>query len=253
MSYQQEQVICFVDIDDNLCHTTKKFRKYVGEESAVGQPCVSDPSGKVLSYRSAKQESFLNLLTAGSTVVPITGRSSKKYRQVQLGFSGYAIVSFGGIILEPDGYPEPNWFSRIKSKSEAEAENLQALFQYIVNNRVSELVEPTIISDFGLNLFLKVQHAASEQSELDATAELIREIAPSNWTIHLNENQLCAYPEFLDKSLAARYYLEELAGSYSLVLGSGDSLTDVGFMSVCDFMLAPTRSQIFDTVLKNAH
>ncbi len=244
---EQQQVILLADIDDHFCHTTKKFRRYVGDESTVGEPCVIDAAGKPLSYRSQKQKTYLEWLMANARVVPVTGRSSDSYLNVRLGFQGYAIVSFGGIILSPQGVPDPEWFAHIKAKSSGERDNLRGLASCVKEKGSKELNVKTV-TDADVDLFLKVQHPGGEQVQLDIAAEIISANLPDGWVVHLNENQLCAYPGFLDKRLAVEYFLANLAGAYSLVIGAGDSHTDTGFMSVCDFMLAPTQSQIFKSL-----
>ena len=241
---EQEQIIVLADIDDHFCHTTKKFRRYVGDEKVVGTPCVFDPAGKPLSFRSRKQTTYLDWLMAQARVIPVTGRSSDKFRLVKLGFTSHAIVSFGGIILAPDGVPDPVWLAHIREQSRLEADPLDTLVATLSRKAAKEL-DVTKVTDFDIELFLKVQHPESDQSKLDQAAAIIRENLPAGWVVHLNENQLCAYPQFLDKRLAVEYFLANLAGAYSLVIGAGDSHTDTGFMSVCDFMLAPTQSQIF--------
>lgn len=246
------RIILLADIDDNLCHTTKKFRRYVGDETTLGQPCVIDASGQALSFRSAKQRALLDWVMSGATVVPLTGRNTEKFRQVQLGFSGYAIVSFGGLILTPEGQPEPGWYEHIAAAARAEADAMQDLLARTKSEagRIGTNLKVQMISDAGLNLFLKIQHSENNQAELDALGAALKAMAPAAWTVHLNENQLCAYPAFLGKNLATTYFLENLAGPRTLVIGSGDSFTDLCFMELCDFVLAPSQSQIFKKLLQ---
>lgn len=245
-------IVVLADIDDNLCHTTKKFRRYVGDEQTCGQPCVFDPAGAALSYRSQKQEALLDWLMSGTTVVPITGRNTEKFRQVKLGFTGYAIVSFGGLILKPDGTPEPGWYDHIASAAQAEQDVIRDLLAGVTKSatQIGEKLKVQLITDAGLNLFLKVQHPDNNQAELDALGAVLKKLVPGTWTVHLNEGQLCAYPGFLGKNFAASYFLENLAGPHSLVVGSGDSFTDLCFMELCDFALTPKQSQIFQEVLR---
>lgn len=245
--------VVLIDIDDNCCHTTAKFRKYVGDETQLGTPVVFDPSGKPLSFQSAAQKAMLDWLKSSANLVPVTGRSRQKYLQVNLGFSGYAIVSFGALILQPDGTPEPGWFAIIAEAAAAQKDNIQAVFAgtKAAAAGISEHLDVTIISDEGLDLLIKVQHKQGNNEELAALAAPLAALLPAGWTLHNNEGQLAAYPPFLGKEGACTYFLENLAGKVDLVIGSGDSLTDVGFMGLCHVMLAPTQSQIFKTLLRN--
>ncbi|HMY54158.1 MAG TPA: hypothetical protein PKN86_02530 [Candidatus Obscuribacter sp.] len=246
MSKSPVQPLVFADIDDNFCHTTGKFRKYVGDES-LGEACVIDPAGKALSYRSAAQTAYLNWLMDSANVVPVTGRSREKFLQVQLGFSGHAIVSFGGLILLADGTPEPGWYNIIKEAAALEADAIKALLAQAKAQAASmdSALNVTLITDEGLDLLVKVQHKEGKNDVLAAMGNGMAEYLPSGWTLHNNEGQLCAYPPFLGKEKACAYYLEHLAAPYSLLIGSGDSLTDLGFIGLCDVMVAPVNSQIF--------
>ncbi|MBX9952810.1 MAG: hypothetical protein K2Y39_26790 [Candidatus Obscuribacterales bacterium] len=241
-------VIILTDIDDTLCHSVGKFRKYVGDEKALGDACVYDASGKPLSYRSRAQETFLDWLSLAATVIPITGRSTESFRHVELGFSSFAITCFGATILHPDGTPDPVWLQHVTAQSALALPALEALHAVARSSSPSDRTKASIVSDNGLPLFLKVHDADHNQSRLDAVGDTLQEFLPRGWRMHANEGQLCAYPAYLDKVNAARYFLDNLAGPHSIVVGCGDSLSDTSFISVCDFMVAPIQSQIFNSV-----
>lgn len=251
----QEIPLILIDIDDNLCHTTKKFRRYVGDENEFGQACVFDPSGKPLSFRSSRQTALLDWLSASATILPVTGRSREKFQQVCLGFAGHAIVSFGALILLPDGSPDPGWFNHIKLLADRENDVTIGLLHAATAAAaaISSDLNVSVISDTGINLLIKVQHVQGECPELVEMGKALAPLVPQGWTLHVNEGQLCAYPPFLGKEKACSYFLENLAAPYSLLIGSGDSITDLSFANLCDFMLAPTQSQIFRHLLKNNH
>jgi hydroxymethylpyrimidine pyrophosphatase-like HAD family hydrolase len=241
-------VIILTDIDDTLCHTVGKFRKYVGNEKALGDACVFDKNGTPLSFRSDKQTTFLAWMKLAATIIPITGRSTEKYLNVDLGFDSYAITAFGAVILNPDGTPDPIWQAHIETNAAKSAEALSELTRLVMGNRVSESVKSTVVSENDVRLFLKVYDDGGSTETIDAMAELMARHLPEGWRLHHNEGQLCAYPEYLDKIKAAQYLLAQIAGPDTLVIGAGDSLSDSGFMSVCDFMIAPIQSQIFKSI-----
>lgn len=241
-------VILFTDIDGTLCFTRDKFRKYVGDERTLGDACVFDKHGKALSYQSDKQALFLSWLSLAATVIPITGRSTEKYLQVDLGFNSYAITSFGAVILDPDGKPDTDWQRHIELSAIKYAQGLHQLIQVMATNQLSRSIKTTVVSEYGRRLFLKVYDADGDAGNLEAPAELLAGNLPDGWTLHHNEGQLCAYPQYLDKVKAAQYLLAQIAGQDSLIIGVGDSLTDAGFMSACDFMIAPIQSQLFESI-----
>ena len=253
MQHKQDAqtVLALVDIDDMWCHTTRKFGKYVGDPVTLGEPCAFDEAGKPVSYRSAPQRAMLDLLLNNARVVPCTGRSVSKYRRVQLGFGDYAIVSFGGVILQPDGTPEPGWHAEMSRSAAAEADAMRAMLSVAREGakRINaDDLSVELISDAGLDLVIKVQSKGGEQAYLDELGEVFRDRAPVSWMVHLNDGQLSALPKFLGKVPACRYFLENLAGASELVIGCGDSLSDLGFVGLCHFMVTPTQSQIFRSV-----
>jgi hydroxymethylpyrimidine pyrophosphatase-like HAD family hydrolase len=255
MTKNNASALALVDIDDMWCHTARKFGKYVGDPKTVGQPCVFDEGGKPVSFRSAPQAGMLDLLLAGARVIPCTGRSVSKYRRVQLGFNDYAITSFGGVILTPDGEPEAGWHSEMSRAASVEAENMRGMLA-LAREGAARInggdLSVELISDAGLDLVIKVQSKDGVQAHLDELGACFNEQAPVSWMVHLNDGQLSAFPRFLGKVQACRYFLENLAGSPSLVIGCGDSLSDLGFIGLCHFMVTPTQSQIFRTVSESA-
>ncbi|MBS2005343.1 MAG: trehalose phosphatase, partial [Cyanobacteria bacterium SZAS LIN-5] len=60
-----------------------------------------------------------------------------------------------------------------------------------------------------------------------------------------NGNNFALLPPFLSKERAVEYFLRELAPPHDCLIGIGDSRSDLGFMALCDYVVTPTRSQIF--------
>ncbi len=243
------QPIILADIDDMLCHTKGKFRKYVGDEKTLGRPCVFDKQSNPLSFQSAQQRDLLEWLNFG-IIVPVTGRSTEKYRAVQLGFSDYAIVSFGGIILTPDGTPEPTWHAQISEQADAEQDNISNV--YVGALRAAASISPelsvSVVTDAGIDLLVKIQHTSGDNAMLATMGTAFSQLLPATWTLHSNQGQLAAYPPFLGKKKACEFYLENLAPQgllKQLIVGCGDSNTDIEFIALCHFMISPVQSQIF--------
>lgn len=234
-------IIYFADVDDNLVTSSD----LVPKEGWV--PVVRNERGQVTSYLSPKQRMLFDVMKAGGTIVATTARRVSHYRAVELPFDSYAITTFGGVILQPDGNPEPRWQEHIQTEAAKHNAELNALFAH-VNEAIARLnlpeVESIIISEYGTEIFVYWQHKARRIEELKPVKDVLIQALPAGWKFSFNGNFLAAMPPYLGKEKAVRWFLDNIAEPGSLAFGSGDSLTDLPFMAECDYALIPTGSQI---------
>ncbi|MBF6907527.1 hypothetical protein HN295_20390, partial [Acinetobacter baumannii] len=99
----------FADLDDTLFQTLEKC----AVRDAL-QPAAWYSDGRICSYTTPAQRAFFAFVSEGMTVIPTTARSLDAFRRVSLGFSGvgfssYAILNFGGVILLPNGEIDRDW------------------------------------------------------------------------------------------------------------------------------------------------
>lgn len=232
--------VVFVDLDDTLFQTQRK-NPHADSLAAV------DRDGIPLSFRCGRQEAFLDWLAADATVIPVTGRSVDAFRRVTIPFHGHAICSFGGIILNEEGVPEPEWYGRMAEAVCGVEDGMERLLGTVAATAAGHRVDARhrIIRDAGLPLYISVKHNAGAAEEMVRLATAVSPSVPEGWTIHLNANNMALLPPFLGKAAAVSFFLERFVGDGpALTVGVGDSLTDVGFMSLCDFAVAPAKSQI---------
>lgn len=201
------------------------------------------------AYSTPKQAAFLQWLLSESDVVPVTARPVESFKRVLVDFKGYAICSFGGVILTPDGQPEPTWHEKILAESSSLSPTLVELKDEI-DRRWSvdgTAVGVTVVRDAGCDLYIncKFLDAVQDAHMLTMLRGVLRTLLPEGWNLHSNGNNFALLPPFLSKQRAAYYFLSELAPPHSCVLGIGDSLSDVGFMTLCDYAVTPTNSQVF--------
>lgn len=237
-------VYAFVDLDDTLFNSE---RKAGADRSRIA---ALDRQGKPLSYQSASQERFLELLwREGVVLVPTTGRNVSAYRRVSLPLrADHAICSFGGTILGPDGAPEPRWHAMMLGEAEKAREGMEAILAALryLTGALAQDMRFSIVSDAGIDLYVSVKHNQGDEAALGEVADWLRRDLPDGWHIHLNGNNLAFMPGFLGKAAAVRWFLANLPRSPALTLGVGDSFTDLPFMALCDFAITPTaHSQIF--------
>lgn len=236
--------IVFVDLDDTLFQTPQK-------NPQADRPAAVDREGNPLSFRCRRQEAFLDWLAKDALVVPVTGRSVEAFRRVTIPFHGHAICSFGGVLLDTDGQPDPEWHRRMAVAAGGTEAVMEGLLGMVADAAGSHRVDVRhrIIRDAGLPLYISVKHNAGDSGETARLATVVSPSVPEGWTLHLNANNMALIPPFLGKAAAVAHFLERFVGERpALTVGVGDSLTDVGFMKLCDYAISPTKSQIISAL-----
>jgi hydroxymethylpyrimidine pyrophosphatase-like HAD family hydrolase len=240
-------VYVFVDLDDTLFNSDRKAGPDRQRVAAV------DRQGAPLSFQSVRQARFMSqILGNGAVLVPTTGRNEAALRRVVLDVPySHAICSFGGLLIGPDGQPEPRWHSLISAGARRERPALEGVVADVarIAAALGADVRHSIVSDAGLGLYVSIKHNSHQQDCLAGVADELGRGLPDGWYLHLNGNNLAAMPGFLGKANAVRWYLEHLGPDATLTVGVGDSFTDLPFMALCDYAITPTaHSQIFDAL-----
>lgn len=232
--------VVFVDLDDTLFQTQYKNPR-------ADRLAAVDRDGNPLSFRCGRQEAFLDWLARDAMVVPVTGRSVDAFRRVRFHLGDRAICSFGGVILDADGNPEPEWHGRMADAALGIGGGMEGLLGAVADAAAGLRadVRHRIIWDAGLPLYLSVKHNAGAAEEMVRLAAAVSPSVPEGWTVHLNGNNMALLPPFLGKAPAVSHFLKRFVGEGpALTIGVGDSLTDVRFMELCDYAVTPTQSQI---------
>jgi hypothetical protein len=237
----QPNIWAFADVDDMLITTVRE------------RPCLDsvaiavDDKGVVCGWLTPKQHQFLEMFRGKVDIVLTTARTSQGVAQVNLPIEGYAIVSFGGVILMPDGSVEPRFHALITEQSQLAKPRLTELLAVIESACKQRNINARarVACDHGLDLFLSIKHNERNLDELAILRDILAEHLPSGWRLHHNGNFVAAMPPFLGKEIAVRWFIDNIAGQDVLAIGMGDSLTDLPFMGLCDFAVMPTKSQSF--------
>jgi hydroxymethylpyrimidine pyrophosphatase-like HAD family hydrolase len=241
------QPIVFLDLDDTLFSTRRK-------DPSASIAVAYDRQDQPRSFMSGRQQAFLEWLARDALLVPTTGRNRDAFRRVRLPLDGYAICSFGGLILTPAGEPEPRWHARMETAAAGCHIQLTRLTE-----RVLELsdergldVRARVICDADLPFYVSAKHNQEDAAELEALSAAVLPLLPPGWQLHLNDNNLSIMPPFLGKEHAVAWFLREIATEGAFAVGVGDSLSDAPFMALCDFALTPSRSQLFSLLAARA-
>lgn len=241
-------IVSFTDIDANLI-TDGRHCPQEGSELIA-----TDESGRPTGWLTPKQRRFFDWLHASTEMVPATARSISGFRRVKLPFDSYAICSFGGVILRPDGELEPRWHERMKANITIYREELHDFYKLVEATARRDKIDVRyrIVTDAGLDLFLSVKHNHHNAEELAHIQKVLQSALPAGWTLHASGNFLGLMPPCLGKERAVTWFLQNFVQPDTLVLGMGDSQTDLPFMRLSDIVMMPHKSHNFQILRKGA-
>ncbi len=246
-------LVAFVDLDDSLFSSTRKCAPHGvdGSGGAALQPAALLQNGAVISYTNPRQRLLLDWLRRGAMLVPVTARSVEGLSRVLLPFDGPAVTSFGGVILDAQRQPDALWASRMRAVLAQAAPRLQqacaAMAAAIAQRGIDAWAR--LVEEHGQAQYLLLKHRAADVAALAALrSELLQPWAAAHpgWRVFQNDNNLVLLPPGLDKAHAVAHLMAGLRAQHAelLSLGIGDSLSDAGFLGLCDYAMTPRHSQL---------
>lgn len=237
----------FADLDDTLFQTLEKCAVREALE-----PAAYYSDGSICSYTTPAQRAFFSFVSEGMTVIPTTARSLDAFRRVDLGFSSYAVLNFGGIILQPDGAIDRDWQGRMHALMMAALPGLQQLSGRIDDwcARTGYGGKPRLVEDEGTPFFIVVKDPDKVALNLERVEREV--VLPwiagegRGYCVHRNGNNLAVLPRALDKADAVAWVIERLRREHGEIVtfGMGDSRSDARFMADCDYAIIPRRTQL---------
>lgn len=237
----------FVDLDDTLFQTPGKCAQ---EEDL--RPAAYLKDGSACSFTTSRQRSFFELMHREMTLIPATARNRDALSRVDLPFSSYSIIDYGGIVLEPDGTVDAIWLETMQADMQRALDGLKEVMQVIDVFSKSAGLEgrARLIEDYSTPFYIVVKDPEKkaerlEQIEREAVAPWIA-TAGKDFFIHRNGNNLAVLPKTLNKARAVEYVRKRLEAQHGeiMTLGMGDSKSDARFMAACDYAIVPSGTQL---------
>lgn len=232
--------VFFVDLDDTLFQTLPKCGD---ERDLVAASYASD--GTAHSFMTPRQAAFFEWISAAGEVIPTTARTVSGLRRARLPFSSRAVCSFGAAILRADGSRCPAWDARVAASLEGTAETMADLSRDALGLAAARglRVRTTLAAEEGPPLYLSVKDAGADPAGFAALAADLGVLAPPGWTVHHNTVSIALFPPGVGKEHAVAEIIRELGRADTVFVGVGDSVTDLPFMALCDWAMAPGGSQ----------
>ncbi|MBU6395036.1 MAG: sucrose-6-phosphate hydrolase [Sphingomonadales bacterium] len=233
-------MLILTDLDDTLFQTAPKCPPLAKGLKAMSY--LAD--GKESGFATRRQQRLLGWLEQGK-VVPVTARSREVLGRVNIK-QNPAICSNGGCVVAADGNVDVTWHAHLQEKSR------QGVAPADVYCDISHVVSGDeyrhwLVQEGDLDLYLVVKSNVDEGHILKDVEPTLSSILPEGWRVHRNGNNLAFLPPWLNKRDAASYVIEAARADNAdlLVIGIGDSHSDVGFMDICDYAMTPTTSQLW--------
>jgi len=233
-------VLILTDLDDTLFQTARKCPRDDGALVAMSTLADGSDSG----FASQRQQRLLAWLAAGE-VVPVTARSRELLARVKLR-QAPAICSNGGCIVGADGQLDQDWHARLVVAA-AGVDAVSEIYRLIADRLDGQAFRHWTVVEAGLALYIVVKSNHDDGVALEPVQPRVAALLPADWRIHRNGNNLAILPPWLNKRHAAHYLIERARATdpHRLVVGLGDSYSDVGFMDLCDYAMTPTTSQVW--------
>jgi hypothetical protein len=241
------QQFLFVDLDDTLFQSLEKCA-----DRETLEPAAFLKDGSAISFTTAAQRAFFAFARDGMTMIPATARNLNAYQRVNLPFASYAVLDYGGIVLNPDGSVDQPWLARMRDAMQAAVPGLRELAGLIDAwaGQAGYGGRARLIEDFATPFYLVVKDPDKLAARLEPIErEVVRpwiDAGSRDYTIHRNGNNLAILPSALNKAHAVAYVTERLRRQHGEILtfGMGDSRSDARFMAACDYAIVPSRTQL---------
>jgi hydroxymethylpyrimidine pyrophosphatase-like HAD family hydrolase len=247
----------FVDLDDTLFQTPKK----VPHEPALNLEAAAFlKDGAPCSYTTPRQRAMIDMVQRDMTLIPATARNADAFSRVRLPqpFSSYAVLDYGGIVLQPGGALDAGWLELMRDDMHQAMPGLQEAMAVIDDfQRKADLAgRARLVEDFATPFYVVVKdHEARAERLADIeqqvllpwlTAQGKGDPARADYWLHRNANNLAILPKALNKARAVSYLLAELEAEHGPILsfGMGDSRSDARFMAACDYAIVPGGTQL---------
>lgn len=238
--YRNEDPILLCDMDDTLFQTER--RKPIQEDSVVASYRVD---GRPIGYMTGVQSKFASWILKNSMVIPVTARDKEALGRISMQFNYGAVCCHGGLVLAPGGEVDQDWLDLQTPIIDAVRTELDEVLE-MASVFNAEGARSWIVGEGDMPFYVVMKKSTDSEVCLESFATAVKDLYGDKFYFHVNARNLAIIPAGVSKKRACEYLIQKFnqAGQQHPVLGFGDSLSDYGFMSLCDFVGIPQSSQL---------
>ena len=246
------RIIVLTDLDETLFSTRVPICAGAGGPREL---CTHPDADIKPAFWTEKQAALWKVLVQKADIrIPVTARSEKAFNGVALEFPHGHVLNFGASVYGPGGELDQVWHQKMHAAS---LQMQQHKVFTALHPILSDLADAVTIRDAGgFSCFLHVRATVSTIFEVKTRIwdYLQKTKQTHNYYIHVSNSILFLLPNFVRKDLAVQHLFATQGYDNDLVFGMGDSLSDVGFMGLCDFLVLPrdadATQQLFDAAMR---
>jgi hydroxymethylpyrimidine pyrophosphatase-like HAD family hydrolase len=242
--------IVLTDLDDTFFRNVKK----IPEGDLDGCIEIVTDTGDRISVMTRRQAALFSWIRSTCEIIPVTARSLEAFRRINLSFGdSWKIAGNGAVVIRPDGEIDEEWAAIMRTELVAYAGILQEMHDAAAWRVRAAGLEFVVkrYAEYGHEHCVLFSCEGGDLSYLADIAGRLRFGLTDDIHIHHNAGTLAFTAGPVSKKRASEYVLSKIGGlDHRPVLAFGDSLSDLPFMSLGDFVCAPMGSQISDRTLK---
>ena len=241
----------FLDLDGTAFASRRQLSHLSLEQL---QPAAVGKSGDPICFFTAQHQALLSHLNSRGRIIPVTGRNLDSFSRINLSFNDCGIISFGAVILNPDGSLNTEWDRLQRPSIEHSAKALMKAYEQwkTISDEDKLGLRIHCKSDFGMKTQVVAKSPLGDATAVSQLRQRFEELSDATqWRIHHNHNNFTIMPRCIAKEHAVKYLLENVYPDEPRTLfGLADSNSDASFLSLCDFCVVPTNSQLWSNLEK---
>lgn len=243
-NHVEHRPVLFTDLDDTLFQTARKITEPVCESRLAAVATNGHHS-----YMTKSQAALAQWLQETTEMIPVTARSTEALSRCRIPFTSWKIAANGAVILDSADRVDSDWSTHIGHISNSFRHTLEALDAETLSRNSDGRFRHWIVYEQNRPIYFCVKSNGDERW-LDDLVESLVSMAGQDFLHHRNGNNMSFTPQSISKRAAVAFIIEKNPDIQDkIILGMGDSLTDLPFMGLAQMMLIPPGSQI-DTVFR---